>query len=33
MLTDKLTKLIAATDLAVTAEQTDQLIAYVNLLD
>lgn len=33
MLTDKLTKLIAATDLVVTAEQTDQLIAYVNLLD
>lgn len=33
MLTDKLTKLIAAADLAVTAEQADQLIAYVNLLD
>ena len=33
MLTDKLSKLIAQTNLDVSPEQTEQLIAYVNLLD
>ena len=33
MLTDKLTKLVAKTDLSITAEQIEQLVAYVNLLD
>lgn len=33
MLIDKLTKLIAKTDLIVTTEQVEQLVAYVNLLD
>ena len=33
MLTNKLTKLVAKTDLSVTAEQIEQLVAYVNLLD
>jgi 16S rRNA (guanine527-N7)-methyltransferase len=33
MLTDKLSKLIAQTNLDVSPEQTEKLIAYVNLLD
>jgi len=33
MLADKLSKLIAKTELSVTPEQVEQLVAYVNLLD